>query len=100
MYKKNIIFLCGLIILLTSCKTMDSVKKGLTGEKVKSTDEFLVKKKDPLILPPNFEDLPLPQGSQEDREEISLFENKSSTETSGQSNSSTEQSILEKIKRN
>ena len=34
--------------------------KVLRNEKIKTTDEFLVKKKDPLELPPNFEELPLP----------------------------------------
>ena len=36
------------------------VESVLRNEKVKSTDEFLVKKKDPLILPPNFEEIPEP----------------------------------------
>ena len=48
--------------MITSCaNTWDSVKRGLTGKKQTSTDEFLVEKKDPLVLPPNFEDLPIPQ---------------------------------------
>ena len=45
------------MFFLESCAgTWDQVKKGLTGEKTSSTDEFLVEKKDPLIKPPNFED--------------------------------------------
>ena len=32
----------------------------MSGQKVTNTDEFLIKKKDPLILPPEFEKLPLP----------------------------------------
>ena len=40
---------------------MSSVKRGLTGSKSDSTDEFLVQKKDPLILPPDFESLPSPE---------------------------------------
>ena len=35
-------------------------RKGLRNEKVVTTDEFLVKKRNPLVLPPNFEDLPEP----------------------------------------
>ena len=48
------------MFFLESCGTWDQVKKGLTGEKTTSTDEFLVEKKDPLIKPPNFEELPVP----------------------------------------
>ena len=49
------------MFFLESCGgTWDQVKKGLTGQKTTSTDEFLVEKKDPLIKPPNFEELPVP----------------------------------------
>ena len=58
---KKIIYILVLIYFVTSCAdTFDSVKRGLTGSKRKSADEFLVKKKDPLILPPDFENLPTP----------------------------------------
>ena len=46
--------------MVTSCGGWDSVKRGLTGAKRQSTDEFLVQKKDPLILPPDFDSLPSP----------------------------------------
>ena len=62
MFKKLNFFL--IFILLTSCgDTMKSIKRGLTGQKKTSTDEFLVKKKDPLVLPPKFEQLPTPEES-------------------------------------
>ena len=32
----------------------------LSGSKKKTTDEYLIKEKDPLILPPDFKNLPLP----------------------------------------
>ena len=61
MKKKINIFLLLSMFFLESCAgTWDQVKKGLTGEKTSSTDEFLVEKKDPLIKPPNFEELPVP----------------------------------------
>ena len=50
-----ILYITLIFLFLTSCQSLDSVKRGLTGEKQKSTDEFLIKKKDPLILPPDFE---------------------------------------------
>ena len=63
MFKKKTIFLMFLIFLVTSCvDTWSNVKRGLLGTKENSTDEFLVQKKDPLILPPDFDSLPSPSG--------------------------------------
>ena len=101
---KTIIYSAILIAFISSCSgTFDSVKRGLTGQKEKSTDEFLVQKKDPLILPPNFENLPTPESRKAAQDDISNFEksltkeNKNENEN-GPSSSSTEGSILQKIK--
>ena len=48
----------GLLFFLSSC---GSAKEGLTGGKKNNTDEFLVQKKNPLVLPPDYNDLPLPK---------------------------------------
>ena len=60
MRKKLISLLFFLAIFMTSCVSWDSVKKGIVGGKKRSTDEFLVKKKDPLVMPPHFNDMPKP----------------------------------------
>ena len=106
MLKSRIIYLIALMFLVASCggDTLNSVKRGLTGEKSKSTDEFLVKKKDPLILPPDFESLPSPSEREEEIEEMSSFEKTlkqtSETEmTSSSSGSSAEESILKQIRK-
>ena len=105
MFKKNTISLTLLIFLVTSCAdTWGNVKRGLTGAKQKTTDEFLVKKKDPLILPPDFESLPSPSDEEEAIEEMSSFEKTikqvSETETVTSSDgSSAEDSILKQIKK-
>ena len=105
MLNKKIIFIFATTFLFTSCAdTWNSVKRGLTGEKTKSTDEFLVKKKDPLILPPDFENLPSPSYKKEAIEEMSNFEKTlkkaSETEiTSSTSGSSVEDSILKQIRK-
>ena len=52
---KKIIYMFALIFFTVSCA---DVKRGITGAKKLSTDEFLVIKKDPLILPPDYENLP------------------------------------------
>tara|TARA_E500000178_G_scaffold315000_1_gene333647 strand:- start:458 stop:712 length:255 start_codon:yes stop_codon:yes gene_type:complete len=36
------------------------VKDALSGAKSNKSDEFLVKKKNPLVMPPNYDDLPKP----------------------------------------
>ena len=46
-----------LLIVLTSCK---SVRDGLAGKKTESSDEFLIEKKNPLTLPPEYGKLPVP----------------------------------------
>ena len=96
---KKIIYLLTLVIFVASCESLKSVKRGLTGEKLNSTDEFLVKKKDPLILPPDFENLPTPDEENDTSEEILVFENvlETSTEDSSSIPSSDENSILKKI---
>ena len=99
MLKKNI-YIIILALLVTSCAdTFDSVKRGLTGAKGDTADEFLVKKKDPLILPPDFENLPTPDEKIDIKNEVSDFEK--NLEISDETNSSTlspvENSILKKI---
>ena len=56
-------------------------------------------KKDPLILPPDFENLPLPSDQIESLEENSIFENvlENSNEEDSSGSSSVENSILRKI---
>ena len=103
---RKIIYLSSILFLISACAdTWGSVKRGLTGQKQNSTDEFLVEKKDPLVLPPNFEDLPVPSDSAiEEETEISSFEKTLSTTTDeesneGSSSSTTEESILNKIRK-
>ena len=57
---KNTSFILICIILLTSCGGISDAGKVLRNEKIKTTDEFLVKKRNPLVLPPNYEEIPEP----------------------------------------
>tara|TARA_B100000029_G_scaffold88946_1_gene78727 strand:+ start:198 stop:512 length:315 start_codon:yes stop_codon:yes gene_type:complete len=101
-FKKITIFLCIFFLLYACGDTWTSVKRGLTGQKVNSTDEFLVKKKDPLTLPPEFDTLPTPNEGVGKSEELSSFEKTAeslSEEDSSSSSSSAESSILKKIRR-
>ena len=49
-----------IFIILVNCQTVDEVGKVMRNEKVSSTDEFLVKKNQPLVIPPNLRELPVP----------------------------------------
>ena len=57
MHKINF-YLIIFSIFLTSCQ---SIKDGLSGRKSENSDEFLVKKKNPLVMPPKFMELPKPE---------------------------------------
>ena len=103
----KLLILSIFIITLNSCGT---IKEGFTSQKKKSTDEFLVKKKSPLVMPPEFDELPIPgtdyqkQKNDQNSEIKSLItgsENKSSKpQSNSNQNSTLKNSILEKIKSN
>jgi len=97
---KKIAYLISIIFLLNSCAdTFKSVKRGLTGAKKESSDEFLVQKKAPLTLPPDFENLPTPDERSEAEEELKIFKGilEASEEETSSESSSAENSILKKI---
>ena len=97
---KKITYIIIIIFFVTSCAdTASSIKRGLTGAKKTSGDEFLIQKKDPLILPPDYENLPIPN-EETVTEEISTFEKNLGTliEDNSSRSSSVEDSILKKIR--
>ena len=57
---KKILSTLFLPLILLSCASLQEAGKVLRNEKIKSTDEFLVKKKEPLVLPPDFNKIPEP----------------------------------------
>ena len=108
MMKNKIKLLLLLLILLTSCQ---AVKDGLTGKKHDNSDEFLVEKKNPLELPPDFDQLPVPKKDKEntnqsekiDEEIENLFKNSNEIESSDDAtdtNQSAEEFVLKKINNN
>ena len=66
---KNIYFLLIIFFLLASCGGLSDAGKVLRNEKIKTTDEFLVKKRNPLVLPPNFEEIPEPGSKSKKKED-------------------------------
>ena len=93
-------------LVLNSCGT---IKDGFSSQKKDSIDEFLVEKKSPLVMPPDFNELPLPQQNgqtsknTEEKDIKSLItDNKDVNENKQNLNQNTnfENSIIEKIKNN
>ena len=97
------LYLVSLIFLLYSCGT---IKEGFTNQKKTSSDEFLVEKKSPLVMPPNFNELPVPKkevnsNTLEDNKIKEMLKNDDAVDDNSQNiNSSFEESLLEKIKKN
>lgn len=103
---KNIFYLFIVISFLGGCQ---SVKDGLTGQKKSNSDEFLIQKKNPLVLPPEFDELPEPKTlteeekvNEEDVDLETIIKKNDTNTVSVDSNSdkTLEKSILEKIKKN
>ena len=96
-------FIIIFIFLLTSCNGLKEARKVLRNEKITTTDEFLVKKRNPLVLPPNYEELPIPgsiKESKENQEEkIKKILKASEIQETKKSSSSVEKSILNKIRK-
>jgi hypothetical protein len=102
-FKKFI--LLNFILLLVSCGT---AKDAFTNQKKNSTDEFLVEKKSPLVMPPDYNELPIPK---EKIEQTDINENEFKTlitqknqDTKSDSNEDVnknfEEFLLDKIKKN
>ena len=101
---KILIFLYLILLPLTSCGTL---KKGFENPKKNNSDEFLVEKKSPLVMPPDYNELPIPQSDKNNKDDKSdnsfknliEVENKE-TSVSKSTNKSFEEKILEQIKNN
>ena len=100
------IILLSFLYILTSCGTL---KEGFSNQKKNNNDEFLVEKKSPLIMPPDYNELPVPnaESNQSLSEENSIKnlvtnEEKNTNTSNANSSESTglEESLLEKIKNN
>tara|TARA_Y100001935_G_C17018864_1_gene366766 strand:- start:98 stop:406 length:309 start_codon:yes stop_codon:yes gene_type:complete len=101
---KKYFLLLTLFYILSACQSMEDA---LTLKKKNNADEFLVEKKSPLVLPPNYGELPLPgeEISEENKDKnneiqvtLSNEEIKINETIENSSPSSLEKSVLEKIK--
>ena len=73
--KINKLYIIALIFLfiVSACAKLS---EGMTGSKrSQSSDEFFVYKKKPLVLPPDFNDMPMPKPTQETQTQDNDVEN-------------------------
>ena len=99
---KNFLYLSTILLILSSCGSLSDVSKVLRNEKAKTTDEFLVKKREPLTLPPDYKELPEPgtikQNKKQENDNIKkIFKIEKEKSTNNKSTKSVEKSILDKI---
>ena len=98
--KRFIIYLF-LLSFLSAC---EAAREGFTLKKKDNSDEFLVEKKNPLVMPPNYDDLPKPEDFQsgeentKDDEFEKIINNTKNTNTkSTKERTSIEESVIDKI---
>jgi hypothetical protein len=99
----QLIFVFFTFIFLNGCA---AVQEGFSSNKKTGSDAFLVEKKAPLVMPPNYEELPIPKPENQQNEEKSdnikklIFNENTNTDKSisSDNNNSLEKNILEKIK--
>ncbi|MFL2898140.1 MAG: DUF3035 domain-containing protein [Candidatus Pelagibacter sp.] len=101
--KNLILFKLLLLLIINSCSGISQFapKKGATGE------EFLIQKKNPLVLPPDYNNLPVPstekvKDGNNSEKVISLLgiDTDSKTSKENEEDETLENSILKKIKNN
>ena len=101
---KKIIISLLFVFFISACET---AREGFSLKKTDNSDEFLVEKKNPLVMPPDYDELPVPEDFQSKtldpennaKDELENIlkkpENKSAESSSKKSDIG--QSVLEKI---
>ena len=87
-----------------SCASFEDAAKVLRNEKIKSTDEFLVKKKEPLVMPPEFNKIPEPgslskKDSENENRIKKILKAPNTNETKENNSSSVEDTIIDRIRK-
>ena len=99
----KIVLYFAILIVINSCGTFSEAGKVLRNEKVRTSDEFLVKKREPLSQPPDFDKMPIPGSVKKSEDTQDSNINKifkiPKEKTSKNKSSSLEKSILNEIKK-
>ena len=96
-------FLISIFLILISCSSLKEAGKVLRNEKTNTTDEFLVKKREPLVLPPDFKEIPEPgsikKENNSEQQKLKIILKAPNNENSNSSSSNVEKSIIDKIRK-
>ena len=102
----RLIIVVNIFLVVLSCGTL---KEGFSNQKKNNSDEFLVEKKAPLVMPPDYNELPTPKNGQQNKIDNdssntikSILQNDDNLQISTSekdSSSNLEQSIIEKIRK-
>ena len=100
-YKFKILVFTLILVFISGCQNF---KDGLSLKKKKTTDEFLVQKKNPLVLPPDYDMLPRPKSEQKVQgkkniDDIDLSQVFSDSENTSEKNSEINKSIEDSIRK-
>ncbi len=92
------------VLFLNACTSVEDAAKVLRNEKIQNTDEFLVEKRKPLVLPPDFSEIPEPgsiTSNNNKKKETNIKEilNVDEDKTQSSKSSSVEDSILKNIRK-
>ena len=101
----KILLILNLILFFGSCGT---VKKAFSNQKKNSSDEFLIEKKSPLVMPPDYKNLPVPNTQNNVEENSNNIESLITNNEKGDkkdnnsegSDQNLEKTLLNKIKKN
>jgi|TARA_B110000914_G_scaffold208874_1_gene206707 hypothetical protein len=102
---KSLLIFSVFIILLNSCSSLGEAGKVIRNEKRTTTDEFLIKKKNPLTQPPDYGKMLEPEtkinkaDKSEDNIQKILKSSQSQSTNPQNKTSSTEESIINNIKK-
>ena len=103
--KSKYFFLICIFFILSACQTL---KDGLAGNKNENSDEFLIEKKNPLEMPPDFGELPKPKEKEDqttqaenmDEDIEELLKNENIGKNTKNFEKSAEDFVLKQIKKN
>tara|TARA_B100000767_G_C19386660_1_gene378169 strand:+ start:132 stop:440 length:309 start_codon:yes stop_codon:yes gene_type:complete len=100
MIKTNLFLI--ILFLLVSCSSLRDAGNIISNKKIATTDEFLVKKKEPLVIPPNYSKIPKPDDiindNTVDGNQIKkILKSSKKQKTTTNNNSTVEKSILDRI---
>ena len=99
---KILIYLKLFIFLINCGGGWGDFKKTMSGQKTTNTDEFLIKKKDPLVLPPEYRELPLPKSNKKKSKNNSIetvLRSNENTKSNAKASSELENMILKELRK-